>query len=278
MTHPDQSEQQLRRALSTMNDLQPPTDELFVQRAIVRGRARTYRQRNVLAGVAAAVVLVAGGGGVWFLQSGLAGRQATTQAGAGPEAQYDAKGGTPALAPSAPNAPSAPSESLGVLGSRDAGLFVGPMTPERAAFESVLDQLTTTWASTYSGAWATDGTNTRIVVALTRPDPAVEDAVRAAMPSPGDVQFVTATHSYSAKSALADRIAGDSQSLRQEGITLASVAQDYRADRVAVAAYGTDVAQRLADRYGADWITVTALAEAPSGKLPDGSTVPTLQR
>ena len=63
MTHPDQSEQQLRRALRTMNDLEPPTDELFVQRAVIRGRARTHRRRNTLIAAAAALVVVAGGGG-----------------------------------------------------------------------------------------------------------------------------------------------------------------------------------------------------------------------
>lgn len=279
MTHPDQSEQQLRRALSTMNDLQPPTDELFVQRAIVRGRARTYRRRNVLAGAAAAFILVAGGGGVWVLQNGPAGRSATTQAGSAPEAQYDSKAGAPnpAVAPNGPSAPTTPA-GVGALGSRDGGLFVGPMTPARAAFESLVPELTTTWASTFSGAWATDETNEHLVVALTQHDSELERWISANVRDASAVEYVLAAHSYADKTALADRIRGEYAALASEGIVVESVAQDYRADRVVIVAHGPAVAQRLADRYGADWVTVTSLAEAPSGKLPDGSTLPTLER
>ena len=88
MTHPDQSEQQLRRALRAMNDLQPPTDELFVQRAVIRGRARTNRRRNTIVAAAAALVVIAGGGGAWLLQGGLPGTTTASSASA-PEVMSD---------------------------------------------------------------------------------------------------------------------------------------------------------------------------------------------
>lgn len=280
MTRPDQSEQQLRRVLGTMNDLEPPTDELFAQRAIVRGRARTYRRRDALVGVAAALVVVAGGGGTWVLQNGLPSASTpfpASLAGSGAEQAEDGAARGAAGGYASPEAPGVLSDPNGMPPARDdSGWFVGPMTPQRAAFESIVPDLTTTWAGTFSGAYATDPANTTIVVAVTEADPALEDRVRGAMPAPDDVEFVPAEHSYADKTALADRIRAESESLRQDGITVASVAQDYRADRVVVAAHGVDVAQRLADRYGADWVSVTVLPEAP-GTLPDG-TVPTIQR
>ena len=282
MTHPDQSEQQLRRALGTMNDLQPPTDELFAQRAVVRGRARTHRRRSAFVGAAAALAVVAGGGGTWLLQNGFPSTSLPTpasQAEAGAARGEDGVERDASGAGVSPEAPGVMSDPNGMPPARDAGgWFIGPMTPERAAFEELVPQLTTTWAGTFSGAYATDPANTSIVVAVTRPDPTLEQLVRSAMPVPDDVEFVEAEHSYADKTALADQIRADTEALRADGITVATVAQDYRADRVVVAAHGSDVAQRLASRYGADWVTVTVLAEAPATTLPDGSTVPTLQR
>jgi hypothetical protein len=255
MTHPDQSEQQLRRALSTMNDLQPPVDELFVQRAIIRGRARTSHRRSVVIGAAAALVVVAGGGGILMLQDRLpvpASSSAGSAAG-GPYrdngASAEVKAGQGAQTPGVPVAP-----AMG-----DAGWFVGPMTPQRSAIESLVPELTTAWAATFSGAFANDQGNTSIVVALTHRDAALEALVRAAMPAPTDVDFVVARHSYADKAALVDRIWGDAAVLRGQGIVISSVAEDFRADRVVVAAAGADVIATLTDRYGADWVTVTAL-------------------
>lgn len=272
MTHPDQSEQQLRRALHTMNDLEPPTDELFVQRAVIRGRARTHRRRNALVGVAAALVVVAGGG-TWLLQDGLPQTSSSTAAGeaedlsasdSGGVAGRDSSGGlpTPAAAPDLPPAASA-------RGAED--WFVGPLTPQRAAIEALSPDLTTRWGAVFSGAYATDPTNSSLVVALTYPEPTLEALVRSAMPDPSDVQFVAAEHSYSDKAALAKRIRADSAALEREGIVITSVTQDHRADRVAVAvvaAVGAEVQASLTERYGADWITVTLLERSPGGTTP----------
>lgn len=274
MTHPDQSEQQLRRALRTMNDLQPPTDELFVQRAVIRGRARTNRRRNALLATAAAFVVIAGGGGAWLLQGGLAGAPTVT-AGSAPEVMSDqgsesdaggSAGGReqPTLSAGPDNVPVRPP---GVASD----WFVGPLTPQRAAIEGLAPELTTRWSAVFSGAYATDPTNTSIVVALTRPDGALEDRIRAAMPNPQDVDFAQAEHSYADKAALVQRISADSPALQQEGIVVSTVTQDPRADRVAVAASGTDAEASLQERYGADWVTVTLV---PNGSNDTISTPP----
>ena len=270
MTHPDQSEQQLRRALRTMNDLKPPTDELFVQRAVIRGRARTNRRRNALLAVAAALVVVAGGGGGWLLQGGLPGAETASPASApevmgdqgSPSGDGSAAGGsagreqpTPSNGPD--NVPVPPSQ----VGS---DWFVGPLTAQRTAVERLAPELTTRWGAVFSGAYATDPTNTSIVVALTRPDDTLEDRIRSAMPDPEDVEFARSEHSYADKAALVQRIRADSPALAREGIAILTVTQDPRADRVAVAASGSDAEARLQERYGADWVTVTLLPKGPN--------------
>ena len=177
MTHPDQSEQQLRRALRTMNDLEPPTDELFVQRAVIRGRARTHRRRNTLIAAAAALVVVAGGGGAWLLQGGLPGATTASPASA-PEVMSDqgSKSGADSDARGSAGGREQPTLSAGPdnVPVRPPGVasdwFVGPLTPQRAAIEGLAPELTTSWSAVFSGAWAKDDTNEHIVVALTHPD------------------------------------------------------------------------------------------------------------
>lgn len=274
MTHPDQSEQQLRRALRTMNDLQPPTDELFVQRAVIRGRARTNRRRNALVAAAAALVVVAGGGGAWLLQGGLSGgpvpaagsapevmSDAGSQSGAGNDARGSAGGGEQPTLSAGPDQVPVPAAEAG------SDWFVGPLTPQRAAMERLAPELTTSWSAVFSGAYATDPTNTRIVVTLTRPDGALEDRIRSAMPSREDVEFAQAEHSYADKAALVRRISADAPALERAGVVISAVTQDSRADRVAVAASGTDAEARLHERYGADWVTVTLLPKGPNDTL-----------
>ncbi|MDV3220429.1 hypothetical protein, partial [Intrasporangium sp.] len=100
---------------------------------------------------------------------------------------------------------------------------------------------------------------------VTRPDPTLEERVRSAMPDPSDVDFVVAEHSYAEKAALAEQIRADSSALEREGILVTSVTLDHRADRVAVAAVGSEAQARLTERYGADWITVTVLERGPGG-------------
>ncbi len=272
MTHPDQSEQQLRRALRTMNDLEPPTDELFVQRAVIRGRARTHRRRNTLIAAAAALVVVAGGGGAWLLQGGLPGATTASPASA-PEVMSDqgSKSGADSDAGGSAGGREQPTLSAGPdnVPVRPPGVasdwFVGPLTPQRAAIEGLAPELTTSWSAVFSGAWAKDDTNEHIVVALTHPDLALERWISANVRDAAAVEFVTATHSYADKAALAERIRADSPALATEGIVISTVTQDYRADRVAVAASGTDAIARLQQRYGADWVTVTPLPQGAGG-------------
>ena len=155
MTHPDQSEQQLRRALGTMNDLQPPTDELFVQRAVIRGRARTSRRRNALVAAAAALVVVAGGGGAWLLQGALPGGSTASPASA-PEVMTDGRSqsgvgsdsGASAGGNEAPTLSAGPDKAPAPA-TAGSDWFVGPMTPQRAAIEGLAPELTTAWASTF---------------------------------------------------------------------------------------------------------------------------------
>jgi hypothetical protein len=269
MTHPDRSEQQLRRALDTMNDLKPPTDELFVQRAVIRGRARTHRRRNALVGAAAALVVVAGGGGTWLLQGGFPSPSSPTAAGQAEDASgRDSDGGTELDGSGGVQTPAAAHDPGLMPPARDTGdWFVGPMTPQRAAFEQLVPELTTTWGATFSGAYATDATNSSLVVAVTRRDANFEQLVRGAMPDPSNAEFVETEHSYADKAALVERIWRDTATLESQGILISSVTQDYRTDRVAVAALGAEAEARLAERYGADWITVTVLGKAPEGTV-----------
>lgn len=270
MTHPDQSEQQLRRALRTMNDLQPPADELFVQRAVIRGRARTHRRRNALVAAAAALVVVAGGGGAWLLHGGLPGAQTASSASA-PEVMSDSGSqGAPeggAGGREQPTFSAGPDKAPVPSAAAGSDWFVGPLTPQRAAIEALAPELTTAWASTFSGAWAKDGTNQRIVVALTHPDLDLERWISANVRDATAVEFVTATHNYADKAALVRRISADAPALATEGIVVSTVRQDFPADRVAIAASGTDAEARLKERYGADWVTVTPLPAGPGGTL-----------
>ena len=275
---------QLRKALGTMNDLQPPVDELFAQRAVVRGRARAYRRRSSVLGVAAAVAIVGGGAGSWWA---LQQQSSTTSAGttqadspAGAESAGEDDGEvrysaepkiTDLQGPAAPT----PGGALAPTAREGSGWFVGPMTPGRAALESLEPQLTTTWAQVFSGAWSADESNQQLVVALTARNVELEQVVRGAA---GPVQFVVAGHSYAEKSALADRIRADAAAGRLPGIEVESVGQDFRNDRVVVVARGEGAAGELTRRYGADWVSVTTVLETSVGKLPDGSTLPTLHR
>src|SRR4051794_17013949 len=82
---PEDGEQRLRKVLGAVDDLEPPRDDLFVQRALLRGRARTSRRRNGVMGAAAAVVIAAAvGGGAWVMgQQG--GPSSTASAGSAAE-------------------------------------------------------------------------------------------------------------------------------------------------------------------------------------------------
>lgn len=282
-------EEQLRKALGTVNDLEPPRDDLFVQRALMRGRARTARRRSVVLGAAAALVVVgAVGAGTWLVQRETVGTS-TASAGSAPERANDSASGAGKGGPSAQGLvspePSAPSTGatgvLGALGVPPAGdasrWFAGAPTAQTSAFEAIEPQLVATYPDVFSGAYAADASNAHIVVALTRPDATVQSLVRGVMPSAGDVSFVTAEHSIAQKERLVAQIGADSPAWRAAGVTVLGIRLDGRTDRVVVTADEGPSPGWLAARYG-PLVTVVPAVAAPGGKLPDGSTLPTLQK
>jgi hypothetical protein len=295
---PDQPEDgghRLRKVLGAVDDLEPPRDDLFVQRALLRGRARTSRRRNAVFGAAAALVVVGAVGGAWVV--GQQGGGASTSAGSavqeravdsaaegGPGLMTDSGGvGAPTTGPpptslptGIPTSPALPSGPPDQPGARDGSAwFAGPTTPQRTAFESVEPRLVAEFADVFGGAYAAgDGTG-RIVVTVTRRDPALEALVSAAMPSPGDVEFATVANSYAAKRAVADQIVTDAPQWRARGVDITGVRIDGRSDRVVVAAVEGLTPGVLARHYGPGLVSVEVVAD--TGKLPDG-TISTPQR
>ncbi|EWT02625.1 hypothetical protein N865_02750 [Intrasporangium oryzae NRRL B-24470] len=248
-------EEQLRKALGTVNDLEPPRDDLFVQRAILRGRARSARRRSVLLG-AAAVLVVGGaiGGGTWLVQNSTTGTSGTSAASGAnaPERANDAATGgkaSPSAQGLAPSAPSAGSPAVPPAGD-PSRWFAGAATAQTAAFAAIEPQLESVHSDVFSGAYAADASNTRIVVALTRPDPTVQSLVRSAMPSPDDVAFVTAAHSIGEKERLVAQIQADAPAWQAAGVTLIGLRLDGRTDRVVVTADEGPSPGWVAARYG----------------------------
>ncbi len=289
------SEQRLREALSAVNDLQPPRDDLFAARALNRGRARTARRRSVLLGAAAAVIVVGGVGGVWTLsQNG--GTSASSMAAGGPAPDQSTAGvgasGEAARAPGA-TSPGQPPRTLGSdqkgtdglsggnlsSAARDTSQWLqGPLTSQRIAFDAIAPTLAARWPDVFSGAYAADATNSRIVVALVRPDPQLESFVSGSMPAASDVQFATAANSLAAKREVASEIAATAGPLRSQGVDVTGLRLDGRTDRVVVTTATGSTPGVLEQRYGATVVKVEVAAVTPPVKLPDGSTLPPLQR
>ncbi len=343
----DRDERRLREVLGAVDEIEPPRDDAFAERAVQRGRALAgRRRRSVVQGVAAAAAVVALAGGVWAVgrsgstspaestAAGLTSQEpalapATSPSGVGPEGPIanpgargtaDAQGpdgatstgaptgtsagpgtsGSPgvSVAPGSPGAGTdgstgapAPSDQpgsvptalpdpglTGVAPERDTSLWLpGPLTPQRTAFDSIGTTLAARWPDVFAGAYATDDTNTRVVVTLTRRDAALESFVTGAMPAPGDVTYRVVTHSYATKQAVAQAIEKDAGGLRSRGVVLTVVSIDARTDRVVVAADESSAPGAIERTYGADIVSVVAprLATPPDVKLPDGSTLPT---
>lgn len=281
---PEEAELQLRKALSTMNDLQPPRDDLFAQRALVRGRARTSRRRSTLLGAAAAVVVVGAVGGAWVSMNHGA-SSTTASAGAAGEALKDtstrAGGDSGARSPeslagpgssngsgAAPSAPSA----------RDTTRWFGTLsTPQTNAFTAIEPTVSSRWPQVFSGAYAVDAAGARVAVVVTRHDPAFESFVSQAMPSPNDVEFVVMSHSFEEKQKVAKEIIDQRMLWRSKGVQIIAVMQDARADQVVVMADEGSSPGLIAQQYG-DIVRVVPSTQTAPGKLPDGSTLPTLQQ
>jgi hypothetical protein len=291
MDGPDDGGDRLREVLGAVDDLEPPRDDLFAQRALQRGRARTSRRRNGLLGAAAALVVVGAVGGTWAV--GQQGAGSATSAGSAMQERAvsgasgaDANGSTgsdsgagvagPSQPDGIPTAPALPSAPPSVPSAKDGSAwFSGPTTPQRTAFEGIAPRLVTDFADVFAGAYAADDGTSRIVVTVTRRDPALEALVSGAMPSPGDVEFRTVTHSYAAKRAVADRIVADAPLWRAQGVDITGVRIDGRSDRVVVSAVEGLAPGVLARHYGPDLVSVEVPAD--TGKQPDG-TVSTPQR
>ncbi|MGO4595991.1 hypothetical protein [Terrabacter sp. 2RAF25] len=273
---PEAGELQLRKALSTMNDLEPPRDDLFAQRAIIRGRARTSRRRSTVFGAAAALLVVAGAGTAWV--AGHSASQTTASAGSAAEAPKAVSGaGGSGRSPQSLRG----TDSAGgpeVAPARDPSTWFGTVTSRQtAAFESVVETLVTRWPDTFSGAYAADAAGSRVVVTVTGHDPTLEALVRGAMPAAGDVEFVVVKHSYAEKSRVLQEIGNERETWRAKGVQILGLSMDARTDTVTVLTDGGGAPGQLARRYG-DLVRVVPSTPVPAGKLPDGSTLPTLQR
>ncbi|GAB3872099.1 hypothetical protein GCM10028802_04400 [Terrabacter terrigena] len=277
---PEAGELELRKALATMNDLEPPRDDLFVQRALVRGRARTFRRRSAVFGAAAALVVVGTVGTAWVTNH--SGSPSSATAGSAAEAlkgvDDSGSGGDPQSLRGTDGA-SGPEVAPSVVGpAREASTWFGAVaSPQTAAFDTVEQQLVTRWADVFSGAYAADDAGSRVVVTVTRHDPSLERLVRGAMPSPGDVDFVVVKHSYAEKARVLQQIGSEREAWRAKGIQVLGLAMDARSDTVVVLADEGGSPGLLAQRYG-DLVRVVPSTAIPTGKLPDGSTLPPLQR
>ncbi|MDN5790449.1 MAG: hypothetical protein L0H25_06230, partial [Micrococcales bacterium] len=142
----------------------------------------------------------------------------------------------------------------------------------------------------FGGAYATDPSNTHIVVTVTRHDPALEALVKGAMPDPGDVQFRVVEHTAAEKIRVAAQIRADIAMWRGRGVTIQQVLVDAQSDRVVVAvapAVGPikdsripTAAAGIPKHYGADLVAVVEGRHStlPQPKLPGGRLPPTLQR
>ncbi|HET7397998.1 MAG TPA: hypothetical protein VFJ94_05705 [Intrasporangium sp.] len=297
------SEDQLRRALRAVDDLTPPDDDLFVQRALLRGRARAGRRRARVLGAAAAVALVGTVGAGWAATH-LPGGSSTTAAGRAADAQ--ARGGdegTGAVEPNAaPPAPGLPGPSAtpgavppglplpsatapggagnGVPPQRDtSGWLSGASSPQRTAFDALAPTLMAAYGDVFGGAYATDATNTHVVVTVTRHDEGLEALVRSAMPAPSDVDFRVVANTAARKGAVAARVRADLAAWRLQGVAITAVAVDARADRVLVTVTEPAAAPPVERRYGSDVVrAVPAPASPGSPTLPNGSPPPAPQR
>ncbi|MGO4663678.1 hypothetical protein AB4Z14_17570 [Terrabacter sp. 2TAF16] len=281
---PEEGELQLRKALSTMNDLEPPRDDLFAQRALMRGRARTSRRRSTLLGAAAALVVVGAVGASWAAGNHGA-SSSTASAGSAPEVMKDATGSASAdngargpgtlsgsLPPTAVDlVPSAPP-------ARDTTRWFGTLsTRQTNAFTAVEPTVAARWPDVFSGAYAADAPGARVAVVVTRHDPDLEAFVAAAMPSPTDVEFVVMKHTLAEKEKVAKEIVEQRMLWRSKGIEIIAVTQDARTDRVLVMADEGSSAGLIAQQYG-DIVRVVPATQTPPGKFPDGSTLPPLQQ
>lgn len=267
------TEQQVRKALGAANDLEPPVDDLFVERALQRGRARTGRRRNILVGAAASLALVGVVGGTWLSSQGLREGFSVSAGSAGGSAEDagapqsasgrdTSGGGQPGGGESGPvEAPGRP----GVVATHSSGWVAGRVTPQTAALEEMVATLTLNYADVFGGAYATDQTNTRLVVTLTRRHPELEALVIALMPSPADVSFEIVSNTALRKQEVAAKVTADALEWRAKGVTIVGVRLDGRADRVVVTVRERDGRTTIEEHYGKDVVRAEVGTGPPLG-------------
>jgi hypothetical protein len=280
---PDSAETQLRKVLAMTNGLEPPRDDLFAQRALQRGRARTARRRNVVFGAAAAVLAVGALGGTWALVTrGASSSQSASSAGG--EARMESDSGSTALGngptSQALGVPTLPTPALGspsvpsMPPAREPSVFFGTLTtPATTTFDAVAPTVAGRWPGVFAGAYADDPTGTRVVVTVTRDDSDLEAYVRSVMPT-DSVRFELATYTWAEKVQVAERVRADAQEWATDGVRILAVQVDSRSDRVVVTADEGTERGAVARRYG-EVVRVVAATAAPT--LPNGATLPTLQ-
>ncbi len=259
------TEQQLHKALSAANDLEPPTDDLFAERALQRGRALTSRRRNVLVGAAAGVALVGVLGGTWL--AGQSARQDTSMsAGSAGEVAEDSAGGGPQFGLGSTGTPTGPVEvpgQPGVLARNTSGWVQGRVTEQTAALEELVPTLALNFPEVFGGAYATDATNTKIVVTLTRRHPELEALVSTLMPDPSNVSFEIVSNTALRKQEVAAQVTADAPQWLAKGVTVVAVRLDARADRVAVVVREQDGVAAIEEKYGTDIVRAEVGAGPP---------------
>jgi hypothetical protein len=264
------TEQQLRKALGAVNDLEPPRDDLFAQRALGRGRARAHRRRSAVLGAAAGVAAVGAIGGSWLSGAWTGGSPTTASA---PERVAVSQGGAghaPDLG-APPQAPTLQSQ----LDTRS--WFSGPATPASTAMETLAPTLAAQFPDVFAGAYAADAGNTRIVVSTTRADAELERAVSDGLPSGTDVAYRTVAHSIRELDDTASRLEAARADLQSQGVTVLGIQVEPRTNRVLVTTQGPDhgAVQSL---VGADLVWVLAnKPQAPTTRLPSSPVAPTTQ-
>jgi hypothetical protein len=262
------TEQQLHQALSAANDLEPPADELFAQRALQRGRALTSRRRNVIVGAAAGVALVGVLGGTWLAGQSVRSDTAMSSGGAERAADSARDGSAPALGPQVQGGGTAPVEvpgRPGVEAQHTSGWVSGRVTEQTAALEELVPTLTLTYGDTFGGAYATDPTNTHIVVTLTQRHPELEALVSSLMPDPSDVSFELVRNTALRKQEVAAKVTSDAPQWRAKGVTIVAVRLDARADRVAVTVREAAGVAAIEQAYGTDVVRAEVGAGPPLG-------------
>jgi hypothetical protein len=266
------TEHQLRKALDAANDLQPPADELFVQRAIQRGRARTARRRNAIVGAAAGLALVSGG--TWLVAHQPSGSTSFSSGSSGSSAER-AQAGT--AAGGATDGRQLPSVGA-VPPAKDSSVWLtGRDTPQRMALDELIPTLSLTYPDVFGGAYATDETNTHLVVTVTQRDAGLESLVTSSMPSPDDVTFAVVANTAARKQEVAARVAGDAPGWLAKGVTIVDVRLDARADRVRVTVREAAAVRLVEQRYGADIVQAEVGDGPPLGGTRTGPGLPTPQ-